>query len=109
METSRAVDLLQALAQDTRLAAFRLLVRAGPDGVPAGLIARRLEISPPVLSFHLAYLARSGLVTSRRSGRRVIYTAAWDVMDGLVGFLVRNCCQGIGEDGAGSATGSSAP
>ena len=104
MEPSRAVDLLQALAQETRLATFRLLIRAGPGGVPAGVIARTLDIAPPVLSFHLAYLARSGLVTSHRDGRHVIYTAAWDVMENLLGFLTRNCCQGVGQEFTGTAT-----
>ena len=95
MELSRAVDLLQALAQETRLAVFRLLIRAGLGGVSAGAIARTLNIAPPVLSFHLAYLARAGLVTSHRDGRHVIYTAAWDVMEGLMNYLARNCCQGF--------------
>lgn len=95
MEASRAIDLLQALAQDTRLAAWRLLVRAGPEGTPAGAIARHLGIAPPVLSFHLSCLARCGLVVSRRHGRHVMYSADLDVMKRLTDFLVEDCCLGF--------------
>ena len=108
MKTSFAVNALQALAQNTRLTAFRLLVAAGPDGLPAGRIAGRLGIEPSVLSFHLGHLAKAGLVTSRRAGRQVIYRAAYDVMDALMDYLVRNCCRGVdtlsaAPDGASTA------
>lgn len=96
MELNRAVQALQALAQETRLAAFRLLVEAGPDGVAAGEIARSLGVAPPTLSFHLSALVHAGLVTSRRDGRQVIYGAEFEAMDSLVGYLALNCCRGEG-------------
>lgn len=96
METKRAVEALQALAQETRLTAFRLLVEAGPEGVAAGEIARALDVAPPTLSFHLSALVHAGLVVSRRDGRQVIYAAEFEAMDGLVGFLAENCCRGEG-------------
>ncbi len=96
METTTAVDALQALAQETRLTAFRLLVEAGPEGIAAGEIARTLGVAPPNLSFHLSALVHAGLVTSRRDGRQVIYAADFDAMDSLVGFLAQNCCRGEG-------------
>ena len=95
MEASRAIDLLQALAQDTRLEAWRFLVRAGPEETPAGVIARHLGIAPPVLSFHLSCLARCGLVVSRRHGRHIMYAADLDVMKDLTDFLVEDCCLGF--------------
>ncbi len=96
METSRAIELLRALAHDTRLAAWRFLVRAGPEETPAGIIARHLGMAPPVLSFHLSCLARCGLVVSRRQGRHVMYAADLDVMKDLTDFLVEDCCRGFG-------------
>jgi len=96
METNRAVEALQALAQETRLTAFRLLVEAGPEGIAAGEIARTLGVAPPTLSFHLAALVHAGLVTSRRDGRQVLYAAEFEVMDRLVGYLAANCCRGEG-------------
>lgn len=94
MDTRRAVDALQALAQETRLTAFRLLVEAGPEGIAAGEIARALDVAPPTLSFHLAALMHAGLVANRREGRQVIYAASFEAMDGLVAYLVQNCCRG---------------
>ena len=94
METNKAVEALQALAQETRLTAFRLLVEAGPQGVAAGEIARALDVAPPTLSFHLSALLHAGLVTNRREGRQVIYAANFDAMDGLLAFLAQNCCRG---------------
>ena len=96
METTQAVAALQALAQETRLTAFRLLVEAGPEGVGAGEIAGALDIAPPTLSFHLAALVHAGLVVSRRQGRRVIYAARFDAMDALMAFLAKSCCRGEG-------------
>lgn len=94
MNRSRAVKSLAALAQDTRLDAFRLLVQAGAGGLAAGDLAARLEISPPALSFHLRGLAHAGLVRSRQDGRFIFYSADYDAMQSLVGFLTENCCGG---------------
>lgn len=94
METKHAVEALQALAQETRLTAFRLLVEAGPEGIAAGEIARTLEVAPPTLSFHLSALDHAGLVTARREGRQVIYAASFEAMDTLIAYLARNCCRG---------------
>jgi DNA-binding transcriptional ArsR family regulator len=89
-----AIDALAALAQDTRLAAFRLLVQEGPEGLPAGRIAEQLGISPPTLSFHLGELAAAGLVQSRRDGRSIIYAANYAAMNDLIAYLTENCCHG---------------
>ena len=94
METKAAVTALAALAQDTRLAAFRLLVQTGPAGLPAGEIAGRLALPPATASFHLAQLSHAGLVKARAQGRFVIYTVDFDRMTGLLGFLTDNCCGG---------------
>jgi ArsR family transcriptional regulator len=94
MESTLAVKRLSALAQDSRLAVFRLLVRAGPDGVAAGEIARALDITPNTLSAQLNVLANAGLVTSRRDGRSIIYSAAYDAMSELLLHLMEDCCQG---------------
>lgn len=94
METKQAVQALSALAQDTRLGVFRLLVQAGPQGMPAGQIREKLDLPPATLSFHLAGLTRAGLARSRQDGRFVIYTADFQAMNALVGFLSDNCCGG---------------
>lgn len=94
METINAVPLLAALAQETRLDVFRLLVQQGPDGLPAGQIAEQLGISPATLSFHLKELTHAGLTQSRQDGRYVIYSADFQAMDGLLSFLTLNCCAG---------------
>jgi DNA-binding transcriptional ArsR family regulator len=94
MPLPRAVDLLSALAQGSRLAAFRLLVKAGPDGLPAGVIAREVGVRPNTLSTHLAILEHAGLVQARREGRSVIYAADYAAMRALLGFLVEDCCGG---------------
>lgn len=94
MNRDRAVTSLAALAQATRLEAFRLLVQAGPVGLAAGELAGRLGTSPPALSFHLRGLAQAGLVRSRQEGRFVYYSAAYDAMQSLVDFLTENCCAG---------------
>lgn len=103
MEAKAAVEALGALAQETRLAVFRALVRAGPGGLPAGRIAERLELAAPTLSFHLGQLARAGLVTRRREGRRLVYAADFEGMAGLVAFLTEDCCGGAPEVCAPSA------
>ena len=94
METKQAVQALSALAQDTRLGIFRLLVQAGPQGMAAGQIGEKLDLAPATLSFHLAGLHRAGLAQSRHEGRFVIYSADFQSMNALVGFLSENCCGG---------------
>ena len=94
METIRALEALSALAQETRLKVYRLLVEAGPQGLPAGRIGEDLDLPPATLSFHLAHLARAGLARSRQDGRFVIYSADFDNMNALVGYLTENCCGG---------------
>jgi ArsR family transcriptional regulator len=94
METKQAIPALSALAQESRLAIFRLLVQAGPAGLAAGTIGEKLELPPATLSFHLAGLVRAGLAQSRQEGRFVIYRADYATMNALVGFLTDNCCQG---------------
>jgi DNA-binding transcriptional ArsR family regulator len=96
MEKSDAIAALAALAQDNRLDAFRLLVRAGKEGVPAGAIAAELGMPANTLSFHLDRLRQAGLVTVRREGRSLIYAARYGTMNALLGYLTENCCQGVG-------------
>jgi DNA-binding transcriptional ArsR family regulator len=94
MESPRVVKRLSALAQDSRLAVFRLLVKAGRDGVAAGEIARALKITPNTLSTHLGILTNADLVKSRREGRSIIYAADYDSMSELLLYLMEDCCQG---------------
>lgn len=94
MKSNDAVAALAALAQETRLAAFRLLVQAGDGGMAAGEIAMALAVPAPTLSFHLKELANAGLVSSRQEGRNVIYRTAYAAMDELIAYLTDNCCQG---------------
>ncbi|TXF97444.1 ArsR/SmtB family transcription factor [Massilia arenae] len=105
METKQVLAALAALAQESRLAIFRLLIQAGPAGLPAGKVGEELGISSSALSFHLKELVHAGLVTARQEGRFVIYTAQFDTMSALVGFLTENCCAGVpcGIDTSGSA------
>ena len=95
METQRALAALSAVAQESRLAVYRLLVQAGPDGMAASKIAGSLGMAPSSLSFHLKELAHAGLVTQKQEGRFVIYAANFATMNALVGFLTENCCGGI--------------
>src|ERR1700728_3506243 len=97
METSDAVTALSALAQDNRLDIFRLLVLAGREGMAAGQVAERLGLAPNTLTFHFDRLRVAGLVTVRRDGRSMIYAARYETMNGLIGFLTENCCQGVPE------------
>jgi ArsR family transcriptional regulator, arsenate/arsenite/antimonite-responsive transcriptional repressor len=92
MEMSGAIDALAALAHETRLGVYRLLVEAGPEGLSAGRIGEELELPAATLSFHLAHLARAGLARSRQDGRFVIYAADFENMNALVGYLTENCC-----------------
>ena len=94
MKTKTAVEALSALAHEQRLKVFRLLVKAGPEGLPAGRIGTKLRSAPSSLSFHLKELDRAGLVTARQDGRFVIYSANFPAMDALVAFLTENCCAG---------------
>ena len=92
MDEKRAIAALGALAQETRLALFRLLVTAGPAGLRAGVIAERLGVQPSSLSFHLAQLVHAGLITQRRLSRQLIYSAEYGAMNELLGYLTENCC-----------------
>lgn len=94
MEPKQAVTALGALAHENRLAAYRLLVEAGPDGLPAGAIAERLGTPSSTLTFHLQQLLNAGLVTQRRVSRQIIYAMVPEAMNGLVGYLTENCCGG---------------
>ena len=96
METTSAftVQALGALAQELRLALFRLLVQAGPEGMAAGAIAAELGVPNSSLSFHLAQLSRAGLVRQERQHRSILYSADYDAMNALVGYLMENCCAG---------------
>ncbi len=94
MEKSDALAALAALAQESRLDVFRLLVQAGADGMAAGQIGERLGLPSATLSFHLNHLKQSGLVKCRRESRSLIYTAEYAAMNGLLAYLTENCCQG---------------
>jgi len=94
MKNAHAVEALAALANEHRLAIYRLLVQAGPEGRAAGAIAEKLGLPASSLSFHLAHLTRAGLIEQRRESRSLIYSADFDSMNGLVGFLTENCCGG---------------
>ena len=94
MEKTHAVAALAALAQDTRLDVFRLLVQVGAEGLPAGAIGERLDLPSATLSFHLNQLRHAGLVTFRREGRSLIYVAEYCAMNALLAYLTENCCQG---------------
>ena len=94
MEKSTAVAALAALAQDNRLDVYRLLVQAGPDGLPAGQVAAALKLAPNTLTFHFDRLRGAGLVSVRRNGRSMIYAARFDTMNALLRYLTENCCKG---------------
>ena len=96
LQEKTAVDALGALAQPNRLALFRLLVQRGEGGLAAGEIAERLGLPNSSLSFHLAHLERSGLISRTRDGRSLIYRADYAAMDRLVSYLMENCCGGEG-------------
>lgn len=97
MEIRETVARLAALAQETRLRVFRLLVEAGEAGLNAGAIAAALDVPASTLSFHIAHLARAGLVNARQESRFVFYTANFPVMDAMLAFLTDDCCQGAGQ------------
>ena len=108
MKTSQVIDALGALAHEHRLKAYRLLVECGPRGLPAGVIAESVGLVPSSLTFHLQALHRAGLILKRREGRQLIYSADFEAMDALVGYLTENCCAGSGQACA-SACKLSAP
>jgi ArsR family transcriptional regulator, arsenate/arsenite/antimonite-responsive transcriptional repressor len=101
MESTEAVVALEALAQESRLGIFRLLVEAGPEGLPAGQIAEGMSLPAATLSFHLSQLKHAGLIACKREGRSLIYSTEFSAMNDLVGFLTDNCC--------GGSTGMCAP
>ena len=92
MQSVQAVAALGAIAHEHRLAVFRMLVERGPEGLPAGTIAERLDVPPSSLTFHLQQLRHAGLVTQRRLGRQLIYAADFAAMNALIAYLTENCC-----------------
>lgn len=103
MKADAAIDALGALAQEHRLALFRLLVQAGEGGLAAGMIAEKLGVPNSSLSFHLAQLREAGLVLQERQHRSIIYRANYPAMNSLVAYLMDNCCAGAADCGAGVA------
>lgn len=103
MEQTAAVAALAALAQDSRLDVYRLLVQAGPEGMPAGSVASALRLAPNTLTFHFDRLRQAGLVTVRREGRSMIYAARYETMNALVAYLTENCCRGSAHKAAPTA------
>lgn len=93
METKAALTSLAGLAHGTRLAIHRRLVTAGPEGIPAGVLAEELDLAPATLSFHLKELRHAGLVSQRRDGRTIYYAADYAAINGLIAYLTENCCQ----------------
>lgn len=94
MDKTSAIEALGALAQESRLDIFRLLVQAGPEGMAAGQIGERLGLPAATLSFHLSQLRHAGLIAFTREGRSLIYAAEYEAMNGLLAFLTENCCRG---------------
>jgi ArsR family transcriptional regulator, arsenate/arsenite/antimonite-responsive transcriptional repressor len=94
IEIGQAVSKLAALAQETRLRIFRLLVEAGDEGLNASAIAEALDLPPATLSFHVAHLARAELVQSRQESRFIFYSVSYEAMDDLIAYLAQNCCKG---------------
>jgi ArsR family transcriptional regulator, arsenate/arsenite/antimonite-responsive transcriptional repressor len=97
VKTPQVIEALGALAHEHRLKVYRLLVELGPQGLPAGAIASRVGLLPSSLTFHLQALHRAGLVLQRREGRQLFYSADFEAMNALVGYLTENCCAGSGE------------
>lgn len=94
METDKVLEALAALAHSIRLSVFRTLVQAGPEGLPAGRIAELKDMPASSLSFHLKELHRAGLIAGRQDGRSIIYSARYETMNDLLGYLTENCCGG---------------
>jgi ArsR family transcriptional regulator len=103
MKKEKTIAALAALAQESRLDVFRMLVQSGPDGMPAGEIGARLGVPSPTLSFHLNHLRHAGLVTCRRDSRSIIYSADYKAMNDLISYLMENCCRGNAEQCAPAA------
>lgn len=95
MDTKQVLTALSAIAQESRLAIFRLLVQVGPEGMAATKIAEQLDIAPSSLSFHLKELTHASLITARTEGRFIIYSTDVVVMNGLIDYLTENCCGGV--------------
>jgi DNA-binding transcriptional ArsR family regulator len=104
MKVSEALDVLGALAQQSRLAVFRYLIRTGPGGAPAGQIATELDVHVATLSFHLNALKQAGLVHARRESRQIIYSVNFARMTDLIGFLTESCCAAEGKSARATAT-----
>jgi ArsR family transcriptional regulator len=94
MNEMQALDAFASLSQETRLRIVRLLVMAGPDGMPAGAVGEAMGASSSKISFHLSHLERAGLIQSRREARSIIYSAVYPALSGLIEFLMKVCCQG---------------
>ena len=109
MKRSKVIAALSALAQETRLDIFRLLVEEGPEGLAAGEIGERLRQPSPTLSFHLNQLRFAGLVSSRRQSRSIIYSANFEAMNAVIGYLTENCCGGRPELCAPAGLSACAP
>jgi ArsR family transcriptional regulator len=98
MQTQQAITILSALAQESRLAVYRLLIEYAPEGLAASVIAEKLGLANNTLSFHLKELSHAGLVSSHQSGRFIYYAPVIETMSGLIGYLTDNCCsQGSGD------------
>ncbi len=109
MKRLEAAAALAALAHETRLDIFRMLVRAGRGGLAAGTISSRVGLAPPTLSFHLSQLGHAGLVAPRRAGRSIIYAANYPAMNALLGYLTENCCAGTADACAPATLNAVAP
>lgn len=94
MDIQKATILFDALSQETRLGAFRLLVKAGPEGLAAGVLSKSLGTPHNTMSFHLNHLFNAGIISSRKDGRSIIYSANFAVTRDLIGFMVKDCCSG---------------
>ena len=109
METKEIIAALSALAQESRLAIFRLLVEAGPQGLPVGAIAESLSLANATLSFHLKELTRAGLTVATPNGRSIIYSANFTTMNGLIAYLTENCCAGATSEPCPPSTAACKP
>ncbi|MGA7538844.1 MAG: metalloregulator ArsR/SmtB family transcription factor [Steroidobacteraceae bacterium] len=109
MKTPQVIEALGALAHEHRLKVYRLLVQRGSQGLPAGAIGEGVGLLPSSLTFHLQALHRAGLILQRREGRQLFYSADFEAMNALVGYLTENCCAGSGEACTGACAPSAAP